>query len=275
MNIMDTRLQERLQALSEKQAPETDFRPSVAHAWEEATAKPPLRSGLLVAGAGVLVVAVAGLSALLYSGRQLSVRLQLVPPSRVVGVAPAAAAKPLSAVAASPSLVPTDAQEKAAMARLSAALAQHKQAAPLPAAPAPVAAAPTAASAPPAQQVVKLLSVQRVPVAGAAASTPPAAAQPTPPAVSEADAMVLAHRASDLIQQGQIAGARVLLERAQGAHDPKIDFALAETFDPNQLSRWKVLGMVADPARARALYQQAADGGMKEAKARIEALAGD
>ncbi|MBV1706145.1 MAG: hypothetical protein KGQ37_02950 [Hyphomicrobiales bacterium] len=275
MNIMDTRLQDHLKTLAERQQPETHYRPSVAEAWEEANKKPPRRSGPLLIGGGVLAVAVVGLSALLYSGRQLSVRLQLEPPGHAA-VAAASAARPV--VAAPATGQPTDEEEKAAMARLSAELAQHQQA--TSAAPAPLSApAPAAAAAPPpaaAGQHVKVLSVQRVPLGQAAAAPAPApapvAAAPAAPAISEADAMTLAHRASDLIQQGQIAGARVLLERAQGAHDPKIDFALAETYDPNQLNRWKVLGMVADPARARSLYQKAADGGMEEARARMAAL---
>ncbi len=280
MNIMDTRLQEHLKTLAERQPPETNYRPSVAQAWEEASKKSPRRSGPLLIGAGVLVVAVVGLSALLYSGRQLSVRLQLVPSGHPVAAAPAAAAKPAPTNAANAATLPTDAQEKAAMARLSAELVQHKPVpapavpAPAPAATAPAAAGPASAAAPPApaKQVVKLLAVQRVPLGQAATAQPPVVAQPAARTISEADAMTLAHRAADLIQQGQIAGARVLLERAQGAHDPKIDFALAETYDPNQLSRWKVLGMVADPARARSLYQKAADGGMAEAKDRMAAL---
>ncbi len=276
MNIMDTRLQERLKSLTDGQPQAADYRPSVNGAWNGEARKSANRSPLLLAGAGLLVVAVAGLAVLVYSGRQLSVRLQLAPAGTtapaaapVHAVSAALADHPASSAASSTS--PTAAEEKAALARLSAALVQRKQAT----LPPPTATKPPAAPAK-ANQVVTLMAVQHVPIAATPpASTPtasPVTATAAPPAVSEADAMKLAHRASDLIQQGQIAGARVLLERAEGAHDPKIDFALAETYDPNQLSLWKVLGLVADPVRARNLYQLAAKGGITEAKARIAAL---
>ena len=254
MTIMDTRLREQLRALSEGQARTPLSQPVTVHSWNNRPQEGGSRSRLLLTAVGLLVVVVAGLSALVYSGGQLPVHLQL--------------ASPVTTPPAVQSTVPTAADEKAAMARLSAGLVQRKQIVIPPAAVENSPVAPVQA-----RQVVTLLAVQPVTVA----SLPPLPSSPdsktaTPPAESEADAMKLAHRASELIQQGQIAGARVLLERAQAARDPKIDFALAETFDPNQLRLWKVLGMVGDPARARSLYQRAAKSGMAEASARIAAL---
>lgn len=270
MNIMDTRLAEQLRALREGQPHVPRPEPATGRPWNEQARDGGSRSLWLLAGIGLLVLVVAGLLALVYSGRQLSLRLQL--------------ASPGASATATPSAAPTVAEEHAAMARLSAALVQRQQAKSAPTAVAGSPAAPVKA-----QPVVTLLAVQHVPIApmtSAPATTdpvtpvstdntaaaPPGASSAVSPPESEADAMKLAHRASDLIQQGQIAGARVLLERAQAAHDPKIDFALAETYDPNQLRHWKVLGMVGDPARARALYQRAAKGGMAEANTRIAAL---
>jgi TPR repeat protein len=62
------------------------------------------------------------------------------------------------------------------------------------------------------------------------------------------------------IQQGDIAGARRLLERAAASNDKDATLALAETFDPVVLKRWGVVGVKADPELARTLYRQAARG---------------
>jgi hypothetical protein len=96
--------------------------------------------------------------------------------------------------------------------------------------------------------------------------------RPPAPTINADDVSRALIRASSLIREGQVASARALLERASQSNDPAIAFALAETYDPKTLARWKTIGLSGDPAKARALYQTALDGGVAEARARIEAL---
>jgi len=86
------------------------------------------------------------------------------------------------------------------------------------------------------------------------------------------DVGVLLARTEGLIRQGDIIGARLLLEHALQGGSPQAAFALAETYDPHRLSAWRTLGIRADPARARELYVRAYDGGISQAKARADAL---
>jgi hypothetical protein len=79
-------------------------------------------------------------------------------------------------------------------------------------------------------------------------------------------------RAAALMEQGDIAGARLLLARASAAGGARAAFLLAETYDPARLAALNVVGIKADAAKARALYQQALAGGMQEAAARLAGL---
>lgn len=76
-------------------------------------------------------------------------------------------------------------------------------------------------------------------------------------------------RASTLLAQGNVSAARMVLERAVEKGSPSASFALAETYDPNVLSRWGGRG---DASKARDLYARARDGGIQEAKDRLKAL---
>jgi hypothetical protein len=49
-------------------------------------------------------------------------------------------------------------------------------------------------------------------------------------------------------------------------------FSLAETYDPLMLARWGTYGTRGDAIKARDLYAKADAAGIKEAKARYEAL---
>jgi hypothetical protein len=74
------------------------------------------------------------------------------------------------------------------------------------------------------------------------------------------------------IQQGDIAAARRLLERASDSDKAEAWFALAETYDPQMLARWGVLGVKPDPEKARTLYQTAEARGTQGARERLLAL---
>ncbi len=118
-----------------------------------------------------------------------------------------------------------------------------------------------------------------VPITSAPQATEPApAAAPAPAAtqpgtLSQSDMRRLADKAAQAVRDGDIMGARVILERAIDAGDPTAILALAQTHDPRVLERMGVRGIRGDPARARALYQQAQDKGLKEAAAALAGLA--
>lgn len=95
------------------------------------------------------------------------------------------------------------------------------------------------------------------------------------PAVSgggnpEADRLVA--RANQLLIVGDVAAARIVLDRAAELGDAQALFTLAETYDPLSLSAWGTLGTQGDAAKARELYAKAFAGGVQEAKDRMNAL---
>ncbi|WP_342725199.1 hypothetical protein AAFG07_40865 [Bradyrhizobium sp. B097] len=79
-------------------------------------------------------------------------------------------------------------------------------------------------------------------------------------------------RARLLLEQGDIGAARIVLERVAETGSAQASFALAETYDPLTLSTWGTYGTRGDATKARDLYAKAEAGGIKEAKARFEAL---
>jgi TPR repeat protein len=92
----------------------------------------------------------------------------------------------------------------------------------------------------------------------------------TPPTMLQVDSYL--RRASELVALGDIAAARLLLSRAAEGKDSRALVALAETYDPVVLGRWRVVGMKPDPDRARALYQQALEAGNKAAGEHLLAM---
>jgi len=79
-------------------------------------------------------------------------------------------------------------------------------------------------------------------------------------------------RGEELLRKGDVSGARLLLERARSDGNARAVFLLAETFDPNVLSRMGVLGIRGDAAKAREFYEQAHAMGIAQAGERMEAL---
>lgn len=90
------------------------------------------------------------------------------------------------------------------------------------------------------------------------------------PNAAEVGAML--DRARGLIAVGDIAAARRLAEYAAGGGDGDALFALAETFDPAQLARWRVRGVRGDVEKARTLYRRALERGVAGATARLAGL---
>jgi TPR repeat protein len=109
-----------------------------------------------------------------------------------------------------------------------------------------------------------------------AAAPVPVAAQPAPPeTVRTLDADTLAGlmtRARSLIGVGDIAAARLLLERAANANDAKAALLLAQTYDPAVLGTSDTRSIIADAPAARDWYQRAASLGSAEARQRLAKL---
>jgi hypothetical protein len=79
-------------------------------------------------------------------------------------------------------------------------------------------------------------------------------------------------RASALLGQGDIGAARIVLERAIEMGSAQASFSLAETYDPLILAKWGTHGTRGDTIKAQDLYVKADNAGIKDAKARLEAL---
>jgi hypothetical protein len=103
-------------------------------------------------------------------------------------------------------------------------------------------------------------------------SAPPIDAPAPTPQASAIEADWLIARAQGQIAQGDISGARLLLERALEGGSRKAAFHLAETYDPRQLAAWRAFGIRGDPARARKLYARALEGGIVDAQERLIGL---
>jgi hypothetical protein len=138
--------------------------------------------------------------------------------------------------------------------------------------------------APPAEpEVVAGPSIPQTPVPVPEAKISPDALEPVAAAegptatagsgaLSPDELQSLMGLASTLIVQADVAAARLVLERAASSGDTRAIFALAETYDPNMLSAWRVRGIKGDRNRANALYRQALAKGQAEARSRIVAL---
>ncbi|MBI5263918.1 MAG: sel1 repeat family protein [Bradyrhizobium sp.] len=144
-----------------------------------------------------------------------------------------------------------------ATAYQSALQSRAPAAAPLPAAPAPAAPAAAAVPAP-------------APVAAPVAAPSPVAA---PAKTLDPETLsALMNRAKGMLEVGDIAPARLLLERAANSHDPTAAFLLAQTYDPVVLGTRDIRTITPDPAIARDWYQKAARLGSNEARARLAQL---
>ena len=106
----------------------------------------------------------------------------------------------------------------------------------------------------------------------------PAIPQPTPspsPPARRLDADELAallKRAKSLMAIGDIAAARLLLERAADAQEAGAALLLAQTYDPAVLGTPDARSITPDPATARGWYQKAARLGSREAQLRLDQM---
>jgi TPR repeat protein len=84
----------------------------------------------------------------------------------------------------------------------------------------------------------------------------------------------LLERSKTFLNSGDIASARLLLERAAEAGSASAALMLGETFDPHFLQVLGAVGMTPDVARARQWYEKAAALGSDSASQRLAALKG-
>ena len=74
------------------------------------------------------------------------------------------------------------------------------------------------------------------------------------------------------LSQGTVAGARLFFRQAAEAGLAIAAMRLGATYDPNELSKLKVQGLVADVAEARKWYERARELGAPEAEQRLARL---
>ncbi|WP_454623818.1 hypothetical protein [Bradyrhizobium cenepequi] len=122
-----------------------------------------------------------------------------------------------------------------------------------------------------------------VPPAPSAAPLAPSAAPPAPSAAPQVSApaapparrlspdelSTLLKRANSLLTIGDIAAARLLLERAADAQEADAALLLARTYDPQVLGTRDTRSITPDPAQARIWYRRAAELGSQHAQQRL------
>jgi len=123
-------------------------------------------------------------------------------------------------------------------------------------------------------------TVATVPWPQDATSTPTSSAEPPPatPAMrrldqEEIDALI--RRGEAFILQGDFAAARLMLQRAAEAGNGRAAVMLGATYDPVMLRRVGVVGLKAEPERAREWYERAVALGSSEGSARMAELGRD
>jgi TPR repeat protein len=95
-----------------------------------------------------------------------------------------------------------------------------------------------------------------------------------PSRLANEEIAILVKRGNDLLTDGDIAAARLLLRRAAEAGSAEAALALGTTFDPVALQRLGAIGASPDLAKARDWYRRAAELGSASASQQLADLAG-
>ena len=108
-----------------------------------------------------------------------------------------------------------------------------------------------------------------------AIEAPPPVPAPAPSLRSiDSDELALVlKRGEELIREGDIAAARLMLTRAAEAGEPRAALTLGASYDAEMLRKLGVMGVAGDAAKARAWYEKAAQYGSGEAARRLEQFA--
>jgi len=88
-----------------------------------------------------------------------------------------------------------------------------------------------------------------------------------------AEIQLLMKRGERYIAEGDVAAARVVLQRAAETGDANAALAMGATYDPLILKVTGVLGVPPDPGKARSWYERAKELGSQEAWRRLDLLA--
>ena len=104
------------------------------------------------------------------------------------------------------------------------------------------------------------------------ASAPPIAPPSAQRILDREEIAVLLKRGKDLIANGDLAAARLVLRRAADTNDAEAALALGATYDPLVLRALRVYGFKADPVMARDWYEKASELGSAAAPRRLEML---
>jgi TPR repeat protein len=110
------------------------------------------------------------------------------------------------------------------------------------------------------------------PAAAPMAALAPAVAAPPARRIDPDQLASMMQRARSMLAVGDITSARLLLERAAEAPDADAALMLAQTYDAQVLGTSDVRNIVAEPAKARAWYQRAAQLGSSDAQRRLAQL---
>ncbi len=106
------------------------------------------------------------------------------------------------------------------------------------------------------------------------AAPAPAAEPDVKPQLSAEEIDLLIRRGEEFIGTGDLAAARLLLERAARSRSARAAFALASTYDPSVLDKMQVYGATGDIELAIMWYERAKQYGSRDAGQRLTALAG-
>jgi hypothetical protein len=131
---------------------------------------------------------------------------------------------------------------------------------------------PATAMPQPQAQAPAPAPVQAVESPAPAPQAPPAVSQPVR-SLDRDEIAMLYRRGEQLIQQGDIAAARLMFQRAAEVGDARSALALGASYDPDVLRKLGVLGVAANATLAREWYAKASSFGSSEAALRIETMA--
>jgi hypothetical protein len=87
------------------------------------------------------------------------------------------------------------------------------------------------------------------------------------------EVVALLRRGEELLANGDLAAARLLLQRVAETKNAQAAFQLASTYDPAALKKFSNNSVAADPALAQYWYERARDWGSPDASSPLEALA--
>jgi TPR repeat protein len=143
-----------------------------------------------------------------------------------------------------------------------------------------IAAVPAHAAAPAAEgpQSSAVVATASPPISAAAPGQAPTALEALPnatinPVPKASDhARDLFGEGLTMLVQGEIAPARLMLEQAAAAGEPRALLALGDSYDPAVLTRLGALGMKGDSGKAKDYYSKAVEGGVAEASQRLAQL---